>query len=1455
MKGISKWRLSAGLAFLVALGMAWGCAQEVGDIDRTQPNKIKKELFETDDEWYIQQTVIDTGMEGQNIGDGGTAPPDGSMQFFAFKALESPLKRVRWTVTENVLYAHSSIEIADGLNTGFDEDEARRQGVVAAFPIQGHFDVQRQYNAATGEPTNVIVEDTSDRPWYQRDYMRVDWSTNLVDGFRMFQGQFGSLSPADFHRPQQDDYIDPNRTRITNDYIDTVNEYFYEPDIYSCFGAFGLDAIWGCEGGRLSVRTAIMRVPEEETYKPLNFLDTHTITDSGDVEDRPMLTTSIFDRSRNLSIEVECTEAVKDYMLEDSGRHYDDMCRPETFDYHQRFGYFRTERMAWDRFTGETETNRRHYINRWNIWQSMLDDEGNRLPEEERIPKPITFYLNLEYPEFMFDAAQQTAEEWNRTFRRTVKLAMGIDADELDQMLMDEYGHTAMFRIVENSCHPGPLVDWFERYGDFRSADLRSPTEIFDDYVGVTSPGTGMERALWDISHEARENLCAELEYATEGRDLSRHRFTWERFGDLRYSFFNWVEESVPWAGYGPSSADPMTGEIIRGNANFAGAYIRQQARYAADLVQYFNGELDEQDIKLGMTAREDLFQNDLTNEHFGLTPEGRQEIASRTGGVAAEPLESTAFENLPELSQLDREFLDYGPDRIREEADRLSVAAVKGQMQDERLIEVLSKPAIKNVIMSDVEVQKLVEANAYQRYGPNFDGEQLHQAYLDLHTPTITYHRAQERLRELSARNIHLQEDMQNAIEMLITYQGVADFFQGADRAEIVEYFMNGMFIGTQLHEIGHTVGLRHNFGAHADALNYHDEFWLIQREVQRYRLINPDAHEQLKNGEINEADIEGISPQEAYSLQSGELLDQVVGPERAAGLDYLSVGETKLASIMDYTADMTGRFVGLGKYDRAAIKFGYGELAQVWDEDIEIPNAFWFYQMILNYTDLPYLFIGNVSEEIERGALDEGEYSNAPSSAHVEALMYDIGVDRIINGREYIPLNTAKEEARQRIKANTQNWENLEFQGSSLMPDEDRMVGYEFCSDEFNGMILDCSTWAYGGNQTEMVRHAFDTYRAFQPFWRYRGHRVAGNYENLQRYESQVLRTMQITQEPFRYYSFYRWFNLGDYSDDLLDAAVLGFNFFNEALGMPEPGRYCPYDEDAVSLSQWWNYDLDDTYVPARFHDDEGACAGHIDVELGEGFHYNYQFSQDYMYRIDRVGSYVDKLLASLMLFQMSADFAESAFFTDERATNLSYWTTFKDEMLKTMGGIILGDYKSFGPVVDGDGVRPYFPIDPATFGTGMPHSDEGLPRMWTPQSLNHEMNMLLGGLIFASGWRDREVDFTHYLKVATTNDEWQPMGDGVDVVEFVHPITGQIYRAPDLGEYSIGARLVDRANELGERYEQIEAQYANATPGTSGYENVRRARDIRREQMQDIVAKMDLIRFAIENTDAVR
>ena len=56
---------------------------------------------------------------------------------------------------------------------------------------------------------------------------------------------------------------------------------------------------------------------------------------------------------------------------------------------------------------------------------------------------------------------------------------------------------------------------------------------------------------------------------------------------------------------YGPSSPDPLTGEIISATSNIYGASVDYLAAYAADLVTMMNGDTAVADMINGTHIRE----------------------------------------------------------------------------------------------------------------------------------------------------------------------------------------------------------------------------------------------------------------------------------------------------------------------------------------------------------------------------------------------------------------------------------------------------------------------------------------------------------------------------------------------------------------------------------------------------------------------------------------------------------------------------------------------------------------------------------------------------------------------------------------------------------------------------------------------------------------------------------
>ncbi len=217
--------LLLGAMGLVA-GGAVGCAQERAPINQVQADALAKSFFvgpnledpSDDPEFYMRGTVVDVGYG---------AAQDGLFT----STYAQPVSRIRWEITENYLNARLSYEriantdgkgnMTDGVIKKTTEDGQ----IVASYKISSHFDIRRSYNPTTGEELNVVVENSTDRPWYQRQYFRVDWSQNLATDSYDFDtltalGWIGGIE----YEPLSYTVLDPNQPDAPH--FDAENGYF-----------------------------------------------------------------------------------------------------------------------------------------------------------------------------------------------------------------------------------------------------------------------------------------------------------------------------------------------------------------------------------------------------------------------------------------------------------------------------------------------------------------------------------------------------------------------------------------------------------------------------------------------------------------------------------------------------------------------------------------------------------------------------------------------------------------------------------------------------------------------------------------------------------------------------------------------------------------------------------------------------------------------------------------------------------------------------------------------------------------------------------------------------------------------------------------------------------------------------------------------------------------------------
>jgi hypothetical protein len=178
------------LAIAAALATGGGGCSSLPRVERVQTNLIDKSIFEGD--WWYTRTVIQLDDDAAYaIGAAGTGSPwAGAMSNYDITAQSGVIGRIRWVIDEQFLYAYRATEVIPGSNADIDSPSFRGSPL-AVYRITNHVDVRQEYNPGTGEPTNVISENM-DRRWYDRQFLRVDWSQNLVSF-----GQFGDSLEID----------------------------------------------------------------------------------------------------------------------------------------------------------------------------------------------------------------------------------------------------------------------------------------------------------------------------------------------------------------------------------------------------------------------------------------------------------------------------------------------------------------------------------------------------------------------------------------------------------------------------------------------------------------------------------------------------------------------------------------------------------------------------------------------------------------------------------------------------------------------------------------------------------------------------------------------------------------------------------------------------------------------------------------------------------------------------------------------------------------------------------------------------------------------------------------------------------------------------------------------------------------------------------------------------------
>lgn len=933
-----------------------GCAEERDLIDRVQPYALEKSYFvgenlsnaADDPEFWTQGTLVDVGYGGSQSG-------------LFTSTYAQPLSRIRFEITESMLIGRLSYERIDnsdgkGAALGTTGAIANDGVIVVAFPIEKHFDIQNAYNSTTGEELNIVNENTTDRPWYERKFMRVDWSRNLnVDSF-----DFDTLSQLHAfggitYSSLKYDVTDPNHPHaavfdLENGYFDITNKAFAAPnELDLSYLGWGIDSFPACfldadfSGGTAPAGSC----------NPIELTIRHSFRKVVDNDYEP--------------------------------KHWDGYR-------FQAFGAFYSERSGYDRNYTMTDDRWYWFINRYNIWDRSFyyedptamtgpvecftpettkfgqdperDEDGNgthdeceavttatgvggsqcnifrqrcTLPYQLRKVRPMVWHnteeSNLEYFEgtigatVVWDAAMRVAVQTTKYSECTdvggskeeclskfpVYFGQQTQNDDLYMLMMDvqackNAGDSSCNAIAEeigNKRGYDPAVISIAQM-DPVVALCHSPVEANDD------PLCGDARLPAGLSAEDCEAL--RLGTGDEDNRSACDSALSVRMGDLRYHQVNNIkfpQTNSPW-GIMVDAVDPLTGESISASINVWTHVNDIISQRMLDRYRYLAGELKVSDVTEGKYIRE--WSNAAKRAGRGIASTFTKEQLNER---------LNAFTNLPQGMQ--RPQL---PVQLRIKANQ-----IKQQLRNVRAsIDAVSTSAgtyaARAAVARGTPMEaKLMTPMIQQLQG--IAGMPMSGNVMNIASPlrggNPTFQRQIALLREqaLAERGACILKGesaapLGHTAVATLLQRKFGDFngeddpsvqFERADRMN--KYIAQVLHQGVIVHEMGHSVGLRHNFISSAAALFYRPQYWQLR----------------TKNGTVTD---------ECETLSDGEdcigpRYFDVVTEEEKDNLIWMWMQ----SSVMDYPGERSQEFLGLGAYDFAAARMLYGDTVSVFADE----------------------------------------------------------------------------------------------------------------------------------------------------------------------------------------------------------------------------------------------------------------------------------------------------------------------------------------------------------------------------------------------------------------------------------------------------------------------------------------------------------------------------------------
>lgn len=1283
-------RFSIALTLLAALA-ALGCNEAGSTVDRVQTSLVDKSVFEGE-WWYTQATIDVDGDEALGTGgfmwDGGNAYADFGINTFG-------VPRIRWVIDEDYLYAYRSYELVSGGNADGRDEDYRGQPL-AVYKIERHVDVRADYNPVTGEKTNVKVEDSADRRWYERRYMYVDWSQNMVSAFYGIQtalhgytqyesapfffeegahGEFPASWAPQFVRIGQDetyrfaDEWTPEESDTVH-YMSFVTQYMISPGA-NCLFYGGL-----CQTSGVTVRHSYLRVPPNHEYAVET--QTHQEFDRFGLfraEGRTFVRGNRpnEDLHRYCETDADCGTAgscdtSRNICAGGLARHYGET------DY---LNFFRPRFNLWSDSLYEDQS----CVSDWECSEvgSKCDLVAGlcTIPVADRPTRQVVYHLNKGYPKHLVTSAIKTVGVWNEVFMRGQRAITNTalpDGSGARVSCQNEnpaaYCHCTSPEAVDGTCKY--KWDPFQTPDEARAAGVVEP---YDCYVQRAEVEPAHPTSYDDYSDDMydfefvgeeclmvlRPNSCdADPEAACEEQ------------GDLRYQFFNYIQHGgVRFGGVAEPLMDVKTGELVISDANVSGTSVESVGSVATEWFPALRCANEE----LGCAAGEEgadveYIEGESVRQYFSRTgqtwhPQTYDEN-SGTDGTSL-PLDGPRPSGLPvEISEhLNSIMEERMPhiERLRGADGRASI--LSGRMEN------LAGTALEARMLGSLGADGLEALRGTQdpmRFDPttNIMDDQIANQISPFRGAKMADLAPAEtqQWRTLGRYNVDPPFDFLGMTERQRYWEYWAEAFRGYPIEEqnirMQQLYMNGVMH----HELGHCMGMRHNFGSSFDRDNYYDGALNVM-----YEHPLPDMFDYDTPGLGGNAD--GFIGGEEVNRYYDDLRE-VRNVRAEKGMHNFTS-----ASVMEYAGDLSDFNNQLGHYDVATVMWSHFDMVDAFvgdpvnRSDDSLNGALrsheherkWFQsyrggESCQEDTHCPYNEAGAVlaGQPITQRCIKNPRVSRLPTPCGGDANCVCSGFDEdfldYVDGVAY----------------------DSDVDGDDVV--DYYPTRYMFCSDERVNDISWCNTGDAGESFQEAIDHWRrlweESYpRAYYRRFRRSGPVVGGSW-------GYIMDAAKIYQHLFFRYFYEPGFSsdpgpLG--FNDQYFASIDSMNWLTEIVNLPDTGSY------ALEASS-------NTYE--RLGGASGMPGADISLETGQGYPMWSQYQDGYsgFFRMERGGVFWDKFLAMMAL--ALRDWGLS--FTIDERFYINYYDLFPIEMTEFFGGVIIDDPSWFAPRVVMEGDEPH-------------------------------------------------------------------------------------------------------------------------------------------------------------------